>query len=1084
MCLLAKSPSKLFRALLILIFLSSISLFINSSAFAATSVSADAKSDELAKGGKEADSLLKWKASLDNQSQSVLDSWVGSRPCNWDGVTCDSSGSITNLSLINLGLRGTLHSFNFSCFPNLLSLDISNNSLHGTLPSHILNLSKITSLNLSINHLTGNIPYEIGMLTDLSKLDLSSNNLTGSIPISITNLKNLSILSLWGNKLSGSIPSEIGFLKFLKRLELWNNSLTGAIPPSIGKLRELSILYLFDNKLSGSIPLEIGMLSSLSELYLEKNEFTGSIPTSITNLRNLSILYLWGNKLSGSIPSEIGFLKLLKELELSSNSLTGVIPPSIGKLRELSFLHLGGNKLLGSIPHEIGMLTSLYELDLSENNLTGSIPNSIGELKSLNTLVLLSNQLNGSLPLEFNNLTRLKSLQLHGNGFTGYLPENVCLGGLLENFSAGSNHFSGSIPKTLRNCTTLFRLRLDWNQLTGNISEDLGIYPHLNYIDLSNNRLHGELSWKMGQWKSITSLKVSNNNISGSIPFQLGNATQLHLIDLSWNHLQGQIPKELANLKLLFKIYLNNNNLFGVVPLDLKVLFNLAELNLAANNLSGSIPGQLGELSHLLILNLSGNEFTGSIPFELGNLHFLEILDLSHNLLMGHMPQQLAQLRTLEVLNLSYNMLSGSIPTNFDDFWSLTDVDISYNDLEGPIPDAKAFREAPFEAYRNNKGLCGNASSLKACTSIKSGRTPIVLPVLAAMCLVFLIGGLLILHRLIKRKAPSRESRDKHILVIPGDDQELQHEKIIEATEDFNSNYCIGAGGSGFVYKVVLPSGRVFAVKKLHPLQEDKSENLKAFEREIQVLSEIRHRNIVKLHGFCSHSKHSFLVYEFMERGSLRSILTSEEQAAELDWIKRLNIVKGVANALSYMHHNCPFPIIHRDISSNNILLDSDYEPRISDFGTARLLLPDSSSITSFAGTFGYTAPELAYAMQVNEKCDVYSFGVTILELVMGKHPGNLISSLWSSASSSSLHDRHKFLEDVIDQRLPLPQNQVAEGVVYITMLAFSCLHINPKSRPTMQQVSSKLIPKYPLISRSFSAIKLEELFPESSANV
>ncbi|KAJ9178374.1 hypothetical protein P3X46_010262 [Hevea brasiliensis] len=1023
MYLLAKLLSMLFQTLLIFIFLSSISFFINSSASAATTaVSANAKSDELAQGGKEADSLLKWKASLDNQSQSALGSWVGTRPCNWIGVTCDSFGSMTILSLTTLGLRGTLHSFNFSCFPNLISLEIRNNLLHGTLPSHICNLSKITLLDLSANYLTGNIPSEIGMLTDLNTLILSVN------------------------------------------------------------------------LLNGHIPHEIGMLSSLSELYLDKNNLIGLIPASMINLKNLSILHLSDNKLSGSIPSEIGFLKSLKELGLSSNVLSGSIPPSIGNLRELIILDLSSNNLSGSIPHEIGMLRSLSKLYLYENNLTGSIPTSIGELKSLNKLLLFSNQLNGSLPLELNNLTHLKALQLSSNGFTGHLPDDVCLGGLLENFTTSFNHFSGSIPKTIRNCTSLFRLRLSWNQLTGNISEDLGIYPHLNYVDLSNNGLHGELSWKMGQWKNITTINFSNNNISGSIPFELGNATQLQSIDLSWNHLQGQIPKELAKLKRLFRIFLNNNNLFGIVPLDLKVLFNLAVLNLATNNLSGSIPRQLGELPRLLTLNLSGNEFTGSIPFELGNLNFLEALDLSHNLLMGQIPQQLGQLRTLEVLNISYNMLSGMIPTRFDDLWSLTAVDISYNELEGPIPDVKAFRKAPFEAYRNNKGFCGNASSLKPCTSIKSGKTSqtktkkvmilIFLLISGTFCLVFLIGGLLILLRLRKRKAQSRESKDKDMLVIPGHDKELQYEKVIEATEDFNSKYCIGAGGSVAVYKVVLPSGRVLAVKKLHPLQDDNLWNLKAFEREIQVLLDIRHRNIVKLHGFCSHSKHSFLVYEFVERGSLRSILTSEEQATELEWIKRLNVVKGVANALYYMHHNCPFPIIHRDISSNNILLDSEYEPRISDFGTARVLMPDSSNRTSFACTIGYTAPELAYTMQVNEKCDVYSFGVITLELLMGKHPGNLISSLWSSTSSSSLNDQHELLKDVIDQRLPLPQNQVAEGVVYITMLAFSCLHVNPKSRPTMQQVSSKLIPKYPPISKPFSTIKLEELFPKSSADI
>jgi serine/threonine protein kinase len=111
------------------------------------------------------------------------------------------------------------------------------------------------------------------------------------------------------------------------------------------------------------------------------------------------------------------------------------------------------------------------------------------------------------------------------------------------------------------------------------------------------------------------------------------------------------------------------------------------------------------------------------------------------------------------------------------------------------------------------------------------------------------------------------------------------------------------------------------------------------------------------MYGFCSHAKHSFLVYEFVERGSLRKIITSEEQAIELDWMKRLIVVKGMAGALSYLHHSCSPPIIHRDITSNNVLLDLEYEAHVSDFGTARMLMPDSSNWTSFAGTFGYTAP-------------------------------------------------------------------------------------------------------------------------------
>lgn len=131
----------------------------------------------------------------------------------------------------------------------------------------------------------------------------------------------------------------------------------------------------------------------------------------------------------------------------------------------------------------------------------------------------------------------------------------------------------------------------------------------------------------------------------------------------------------------------------------------------------------------------------------------------------------------------------------------------------------------------------------------------------------------------------------------------------------------------------------------------------KTFRSEISALTEARHRNIVKLHGFCSTSEHTFLVYEYLEVGSVGSLLGGHETAARFGWLERRNVVRGVAEALSYLHHDRFPPIIHRDISSKNILLDKDYEAHVSDFGTARFIKQNSSNWTSFAGTFGYAAP-------------------------------------------------------------------------------------------------------------------------------
>jgi tRNA A-37 threonylcarbamoyl transferase component Bud32 len=400
------------------------------------------------------------------------------------------------------------------------------------------------------------------------------------------------------------------------------------------------------------------------------------------------------------------------------------------------------------------------------------------------------------------------------------------------------------------------------------------------------------------------------------------------------------------------------------------MLSNLQILNLASNNLSGLIPKQLGECSNLLLLNLSGNKFRESIPGEIGFLLSLQDLDLSCNFLTREIPRQLGQLQKLETLNVSHNMLSGRIPSTFKDMLSLTAVDISSNKLQGPIPDIKAFHNASFEALRDNMGICGNASGLKPCNLPKSRTTVkrksnklvilIVLPLLGSLLLVFVVIGALFIilrQRARKRKAEPENEQDRNIFTILGHDGKKLYENIVEATEEFNSNYCIGEGGYGTVYKAVMPTEQVVAVKKLHRSQTEKLSDFKAFEKEVRVLANIRHRNIVKMYGFCSHAKHSFLVYEFVERGSLRKIITSEEQAIELDWMKRLIVVKGMAGALSYLHHSCSPPIIHRDITSNNVLLDLEYEAHVSDFGTARMLMPDSSNWTSFAGTFGYTAP-------------------------------------------------------------------------------------------------------------------------------
>ncbi|GAY66621.1 hypothetical protein CUMW_250240 [Citrus unshiu] len=778
--------------------------------------------------------------------------------------------------------------------------------------------------------------------------------------------------------------------------------------------------------------------------------------------RNLARLYLYTNLLIGSIPSGLGNLKLL-DLQLSLNQLTGYIPHS---------LDLGSNQFRGLLPLSVGNLTNLESLALVDNHLSGSIPPSFGN--SMLTWLILS-----------------------GNHFTGYLPHNICRGGVLEGFVVSENQFQGTIPKTLRNCTSLIRVRLNKNKLTGNISEVLGIYPNLTFIDLSHNNFYGEISSNWGKCPKLGTLNVSMNDITGGIPREIGNSSQLQALDLSLNHIVGEIPRELGKLNSLTKLILRGNQLTGRLPPEIGSLNELEYLDLSVNRFSNSVPKTLGNLLKLHYLGLSNNKFVQELPKELEKLVQLSELDASHNLLGGEIPFQICSLKSLEKLNLSHNNLSGSIPNCFEGMHGLSIIDISDNQLQGPVPNSTAFRNAPVEALEGNKELCGGVKGMQPCKVFSSHKQnsggkwfAVVFPVLGAL---FVSMALIAIFILRKRKSDSgdRQSSNQNpqgLLSILNFEGKLVYDEIVRATNDFDAEHCIGNGGHGSVYRAELPSGEVVAVKKFHsPLPCDQIADQKEFLTEVEALTEIRHRNIVKFYGFCSHARHSFLVYEFLERGSLAAILSSDAAAQELGWSQRMNVIKGVADALSYLHHDCFPPIVHRDISSKNLLLDLEYEAHVADFGIAKFLKPDSSNWTEFAGTYGYIAPELdemldprlpapsrsvqeklisivevafsclnespesrptmkivklAYTIKITGKYDVYGFGVLVLEVIKGKHPRDQMLF-----PQFQLHLPMP-LDEMFDPRLPPdPLFDVQSKLVSITKVAFSCLNGNPESR-------------------------------------
>ncbi|XP_028797863.1 cysteine-rich receptor-like protein kinase 2 [Neltuma alba] len=279
-----------------------------------------------------------------------------------------------------------------------------------------------------------------------------------------------------------------------------------------------------------------------------------------------------------------------------------------------------------------------------------------------------------------------------------------------------------------------------------------------------------------------------------------------------------------------------------------------------------------------------------------------------------------------------------------------------------------------------------------------------------------------------------------------------RYKDLKAATKSFSKENKLGEGGFGDVYKGTLKNGKVVAVKKLALGQSKEME--KNFESEVKLISNVHHRNLVRLLGCCSKGQERLLVYEYMKNNNVGQYLFGKNKGS-LSWKLRSGIILGIARGLAYLHEEFHICIIHRDIKTSNILLDDDFQPKIADFGLARLLPRDQSHLnTRFAGTMGYTAPEYAMHGQLSEKVDNYSYGVVVLELISGQKSGELKVNNESELllqKAWKLYERGMHIE-FVDKTLD-PSEYDAEEIKKIIEIGLLCTQASPAARPTMSEI-------------------------------
>ncbi|CAL0309305.1 unnamed protein product [Lupinus luteus] len=763
--------------------------------------------------------------------------------------------------------------------------------------------------------------------------------------------------------------------------------------------------------------------SRITQLKLPSLNLVGHLSSAIQSLSELDTVDLsYNTGLTGTIPKEIGNLKNLKSLALVGCGFFGPIPDSIGSLKQLTFLALNSNQFNGSIPRNIGNLSNVIWLDLSDNQLEGSIPVSDDQGQPGLDLLLKA-----------------------------------------QHFHLGDNKLSGQIPPKLFNSSMILEhVLFSHNQLVGTIPRTLNLVTTVEIVDMSNNSFTSSdniPSW-VTSLEYLTTVILGDNQLSGTFNISNGYSNSLQLINLQNNAITDYKP---GNQKINFDVILTGNPICLENGVSQQSYCQVPKVIPSYSTPPNNCSPQKCTNSQISSPNCKcAYPYTGSLisrALSISNFNTSDYKDIEKSLMDSFRAQNLP----VDSVSLSDPMKNSSndnfqftlsiFPSQTDRF-NRTGVSQIAFVLSNQIYKSPEFF-FPYlfigANYRYYEGEPKNSSS---------GHTGIIvgaaLAVFAFLVLAVL-AGMYAIHQ--KRRAQrSKEhnpfvnwEQNKNSGIAPQlkGARWFSFDELRRYTNNFAEANTIGSGGYGQVYQGVLPSGELVAIKRA---AKESMQGAVEFKTEIELLSRVHHMNVVSLVGFCFENGEQMLVYEYIPNGTLMDSL-SGKSGIWMDWIRRLKVTLGAAKGLSYLHELANPPIIHRDIKSGNILLDSHLNAKVADFGLSKLVDSDRDHVTTqVKGTMGYLDPEYYMTQLLTEKSDVYSFGVLMLELVTGRRPiqqGKYIvrEVMKLIDTSKDLYNLHSILDPTIIK------STKPKGIEKFVELALRCVKEYAHERPSMADV-------------------------------